>query len=160
MGSHTWFYNKNNRTLEEAKDLYVKNLEKDTEFIKNILKDDNYGGYDWKEYYEEMNIDNYEDFLNDQLKSNRNKINNINDLSEEQIYKSQTETSIYVNGKFYTMVEDFHDLFRTNYNNTKLFSLEETLKFIKENNCSVYDYTEKRLKEFWNKYPNGVIDFG
>jgi hypothetical protein len=56
---------------------------------------------------------------------------------------------------------EFHDLFRAGYDEDKvLTSLEETLSYIKENNCKTFEYTEKGLKEFFNKYPDGVIEFG
>jgi len=36
------------------------------------------------------------------------------------------------------------------------------MKFIKDekNNCEVFEYTERYLKEFWNDHPDGRIDFG
>lgn len=56
---------------------------------------------------------------------------------------------------------EYHDLFRIGgYPETLLHSYDETIKFIKENDCKTYDYTNEKIKEFWNKYPNGVIDFG
>jgi len=56
---------------------------------------------------------------------------------------------------------EFHDLFRIgSYPETVLTSLDETLKFIENNNCQTYHDTEEQLKKFFNKYPNGVIEFG
>lgn len=57
-----------------------------------------------------------------------------------------------------------HDLFRYRVYDSEIVlkSLEETLEFIadKDNNCEVFDYTIKKLEEFWEKYPNGRIEFG
>ena len=56
---------------------------------------------------------------------------------------------------------EFHDLFRAAYDeDTVLKSFEETMEYIKDNNCQTFEYTEEKLKEFFNKYPKGVIEFG
>ncbi len=56
---------------------------------------------------------------------------------------------------------EFHDLFRTGYDEDKILrSFEETMIYIKEKNCQTFENTEQELKEFFNKYPDGVIEFG
>jgi hypothetical protein len=78
---------------------------------------------------------------------------------------------------------EYHDLFRTNkmdedgtYTNDVIYSKKECLKWLEDNKESisfkyVYNETEeeeaqhrieslKSLNEFWEKYPNGFIDFG
>ncbi len=66
-------------------------------------------------------------------------------------------------GKSYIQVTT-HDLFRVpHYPDDKLGSYRETLSFIESNSKRVYfpdDLLEERLKEFWNKYPDGLITFG
>ena len=55
---------------------------------------------------------------------------------------------------------EFHDVFREiGYPENILNSLEETLKYIKDNNCIKFEFTDDRLKQFWSKYPNGKIEF-
>ncbi len=74
-------------------------------------------------------------------------------------YKDYT----YVPGKGFYIEADYHDLFRHySFNDTKLFSMEETVAFITDhkNACTFEDYTERKLIEFWNKHPDGMIDFG
>ena len=72
--------------------------------------------------------------------------------------------SEYIEGKgLYIDDTGFHDVFRKyGYPDDKLFSLDETLSYINnpENNCEIYENTIERLKEFWNKYPDGMIMFG
>lgn len=65
----------------------------------------------------------------------------------------------------YTNVDTPHNLFRIRigyYPNAKLLSLEQTIEFIEYNkeNISFVENWEERLKEFWSKNPDGVIEFG
>jgi len=69
-----------------------------------------------------------------------------------------------------------HDTFRVDdYPEIKLFSLQETLDFLEKNDdkirytSSIFDKTDRevlkqraieRLKDFWEKNPDGMIDFG
>lgn len=62
-----------------------------------------------------------------------------------------------------------HDTFRvSNYPDTVLHSYEEYLEFVRnpENgaylnpNGSTWDAADARMKEFWEKYPDGVVRFG
>ena len=48
------------------------------------------------------------------------------------------------------------------YPDDKLFSLKETLDYINNplNKCITNDKTFEWLDEFWNKYPDGMIEFG
>ena len=69
------------------------------------------------------------------------------------------------NNKIYIGVDDFHDVFRKyGYPDDKLFSYDETIKYIEneKNECYVRDkeHTYKQLKDFWDKYPDGMINFG
>lgn len=77
------------------------------------------------------------------------------------------------NGIKYDFVDDFHDVFRVGYGSSEdveLFSLEETLEFIRNNDCSfnevdidvnsIPEEVVSRLAAYWNEYPNGMIDFG
>lgn len=58
-------------------------------------------------------------------------------------------------------IEEFHDVFRVkNYPEDILTSLNQTLNFINNNECEIFEDTHDKLKEFWDKYPNGLIYFG
>ncbi len=55
--------------------------------------------------------------------------------------------------------EEYHDLFRIgNYPETRLYSLEETEDFIEDQQITEVDWV--CLKEFWERYPDGLIKFG
>lgn len=63
----------------------------------------------------------------------------------------------------YTDIDTPWDLFRIGgYPDDKLLSLEQTMKFIERNKKRMYfsENWEERLREFWCKNPDGVIEFG
>jgi hypothetical protein len=62
---------------------------------------------------------------------------------------------------------EFHDCFRSikkdeygNWADDKIYSREECLKWLEDNKEVVYNLNLTRVHQFWDKYPNGVIDFG
>jgi hypothetical protein len=58
---------------------------------------------------------------------------------------------------------EFHDVFRTSdYDGAELYSLKETIDYISDekNGCLIMENTVELLNEFWDKYPEGVIEFG
>lgn len=62
---------------------------------------------------------------------------------------------------------EYHDCFRTSkrepdgsYTTDVLYSKEECLSWLEENSDKVMDLDLMLVHQFWNKYPNGVIDFG
>ena len=70
-------------------------------------------------------------------------------------------------------ITKYNDCFRmrlkavTNYDDIELKSLEETINFIQSNQSNFEpeaswfpDGYMDKIKEFWEKYPNGQIDFG
>ena len=83
----------------------------------------------------------------------------------KQLYSTWSD-ELYIEGRgFFVDDTGYHDEFRKyGYPNDLLFSLEETLAYIDDpkNKCFVSDreWTEKRLKEFWEKHPDGMIQFG
>ena len=81
--------------------------------------------------------------------------------------ETPTDTCEYSEETFgddrYTDIDTPHNIFRVyEYREDKFLSLEQTLAFI-ENNKEIVSLAanwEARLKEFWIKNPNGVIEFG
>ena len=78
-----------------------------------------------------------------------------------------TDTCDYSDEMFgedrYTDIDTPHDLFRIGgYPDDKLLSLQQTMEFIERNKerISFSENWEERLKEFWSKNPDGVIEFG
>lgn len=70
----------------------------------------------------------------------------------------------YYNGKFYEHTKDSpYDLFRVgNYPEIVLTSYVDAIEYIKslDDKVIVYDFTYEKLQEFFNTYPEGIIDFG
>jgi hypothetical protein len=67
-----------------------------------------------------------------------------------------------MNRKIYNKV-NYHAVFRCyNYPEDILYSLKETLTFINNpiNEVKVFENTFIKLKEFWERYPTGIIKFG
>ncbi len=70
-------------------------------------------------------------------------------------------------------VDEYHNLFRTNkrnkdgsYTDDVIFSRKECFEWIKNpenkvvfNDDEHCEYVTSKLNEFWDKYPDGVIDF-
>lgn len=66
---------------------------------------------------------------------------------------------------------EYHDLFRTTkltndgyYTDDVIYSREDCFKWINNPNNKVYftdvELAVRKLNEFWDEYPNGVIEFG
>ena len=59
------------------------------------------------------------------------------------------------------LTTEFHDVFReSGFPEIILGSYDETIDYIRDDKCVVFDYTDEYLKRFWNKYPDGKIEFG
>ena len=125
-----------------------------------------YYGINWVGEFN-PDIDSYRLRQLNYIKALNRKIRMVeNNLCKEAIWNHQDDTELteYVKEKG-LFIEDteFHDVFRKyDYPDDKLFSFEETMLYINnpENECVTYDWTEKRLREFWCKYPEGMIEFG
>lgn len=167
MGCHTWFYRKIERTQEEAKVSCLRHLRKSRNLAWKIYrKPTSYYGINWAGGFN-RDLDSYRINQLNYIKVLNRKIRMVeNDLCKDAIWNHQDDEELaeYVKGKG-LFIEDtgFHDEFRKHlYPEDKLFSLEETLDYIAnpENQCTTYDWTETRLREFWSKYHDGMIEFG
>ena len=84
--------------------------------------------------------------------------------SEELLQLNHREDEIYRLNE-----AEYHDLFRTSkrdpdgcYTTDFITSQKDCKKWLEDNKdlISIEDWGYKLLDKFWNKYPNGVIDFG
>lgn len=105
--------------------------------------------YKTKEFIEEEEEEIYEIITSDNYNSSH-----VHYLIREEYIDEQKQT-------------EFHDCFRTSkrekngeYCLDKIFSKEECDKWLKENSEYVYDLNQESLDKFWQKYPNGYIEFG
>ena len=163
MGCHTWYSKRVERSEEEARNFAIENILEQIESAKD-------GQRNPEENHPDIDYVHWQKWAERVLRMLRN------GLLTGAMWRLQPERpSAYVNGKYWVVIDEFHDGFRTDYNDTWLFSLEETLKYIEDNDEHIYyndvwnDKTakqilkEKKLKrvfEFWEKYPNGSIHFG
>lgn len=85
-------------------------------------------------------------------------------IKENETAKDTCEYSDEIFGDDrYTDADTPHNLFRVHrYRDDKLLSLEQTMEFIEKNKEGMYfsENWEDKLKEFWTKNPDGVIEFG
>ena len=191
MGCHTWFYRKIERTQEQAKQNCLKGLLKSEKLNLSILNDRNYNGIDWSEWTDDMLL-NQDATLKRQIRMVEN------NFCQRAIWNYQDDENLteYIDGKgLYIGYTGFHDVFRRGgYPEDRLFSYEETIKYLEDNDSIIrYGYFQRShpgipcinglcngekpiwfevdreirklevlelLKEFWNKYPDGMIEFG
>lgn len=152
MGCHTWFYKKVDRTIEEAREKVIKQFNDDIEFWENALIQDDY----------EVPYGFTREDVRNLIKVRHRQIRIIEKgLCDKAVYKRQPELSRFYLGNLYIEAEGYHDLFRIGgYPEDVLTSYEQCVKFIEGAGCSTYELTYKRLKEFWNEHPDGIIEFG
>ena len=167
MGCHTWFYKKvKGPDTDKMYQTVVKRVQKEIEFLKRLIDDresidaDLLEAYpEWTPEFANQNIPIWQGILDQAL----DRTLQFEKLCEYyEIWSPGLKH--YVEGKgWFDEVDGFHDEFRKyGYPDDRLYSLEETLAYIEnpENNCTVYETTKRRLKEFWEKYPEGMIEFG
>ena len=167
MGCHTWFYKKIEGPTEEQirKDLVVYFQEtiqfydsalNQKESLDDLTKEVLEGVSD-----EELEVERDEFlFLYRRFASGEMGIDEVNENWASSRFSRHIE--YYRKGGWYETDDSLpHDLFRIgNYPETLLFSLEETLDFIQTNKCTVYEYTDEKLRDFWAEFPDGMIRFG
>jgi hypothetical protein len=167
MGCHTWFYKKIEGPTEEQmrKDLVVY-FQETIQFYDSALNQ--------KESLDDLTKEVLEGVSDEELEAERDEflflyrrfasgemgIDEVNENWASSRFSRHIEYS-RKGGWYETDASLPHDLFRIgNYPETLLFSLEETLDFIKTNKCTVYEYTDEKLGDFWAEFPDGMISFG
>jgi len=162
MGCHTWLHKKVDLPLEEAKQKLIQVYQEAiTEFTN--MSEYNFKTFDMSENYrcKEDLIELFQRFIKCIQKPT---------IKPETVYRRLSlmgDKVAYYNGEsfFEYCEEDFSgNPFRIgDYPDDCLYSLEETLNFIKryeeQNSCTV-EVSMECLKDFWNKYPDGMINFG
>lgn len=150
MGCHTWCYKRAGyKSIEDMKKIIIDNKESLLKYCKEKITSRTY----------EDDIDK-RDTINviNQLERQITSINKLsNYMKVLSLYSKELNVSIIYKSKLYINT-DYHDLFRCNYNSRKLISYSDTIKFLSENVCLNINYD--KIKEFWDNYPDGIIDFG
>ena len=165
MGCHTWAYKRiESPSFEKMKDFVLKIYKDSSDNLQKWIdnpQDEEY--LDMFKHYKEWTID----YIKYWQETDKRRIRLIeNGFCKQAIvnkYCSYSDGLIECyNGNFYKEI-GFHDMFRKyGYPDDKLFSLKETLDYINNplNKCIINDKTFEWLDEFWNKYPDGMIEFG
>lgn len=168
MGCHTWFYRKLDiqPTYNDAKNFFIKRSKESINFYTRCIENPGKFENDFIESYRNTDIytiekmKHYINVIKRQLRLVENGYCKEAVLSKYDIYE-------YLKGHgFYTDDGCPHDIFRKyGYPDDKLFSFEDTLKYINdpENDCHFIfskEETIKRLKDFWDKNPDAFIEFG
>jgi hypothetical protein len=165
MGCHTWCHEKVERSIEEARRIYiekqVKQIERWEEIVNNP-QDECRVAYEWSQEIVDFSLAVYKR----QLQMVEKGLCNI------AVFNHQPDKGAkYISGKgFYRWASDFRgNPFRIGgYPENQLFSYQETLDFIKkyeEKYNTIVELHEGEngltfLKEFWDAHPDGMIEFG
>jgi hypothetical protein len=182
MGCHTWFYKKAKDPSDDVMRSVIKDrCEKEIDFLNRLIHHRNEIDQDLLESYPEWTPEwateskefwtRLAGFLDggELTESDKERLNIHLDIDVDsslihELYAFWSSSlTVYVKDKGFYDEAEFHDAFRRGgYPDDRLFSLEETLNYIKdpENKCSVDDYTEDTLKRFWERHPDGMIQFG
>ena len=173
MGCHTWFYKKADPQpeYEEIRLKYLKMLDSNIEFYTKHIN----GTLDENTRYL------FEDSTIEDSIKHLEITKRIRRIVEKRLCKVATvRHATYCsiiphhlcerNGQLY-LDAGLHDVFRIgDYPEDELLSFEETLQFLERNNDKIFwgsspdhigrEEVIKRLKEFWDKNPDGLIEFG
>lgn len=188
MGCHTWFYKKIEVDYDVVKSNVIKQLERELDLLDRMINRRDEIGPEALHYV--MLLDAIPEwtteFGNERKAIKERQLSIIKkDLCKEAMYSKYIHgnpgsgiITRYIKGKgIFISTDDLpHGLFRRgNYPDDTLFSLEETLKYLDDND-SVISYpfwnneSENRqtrkekcveeLTKFWKEYPDGMICFG
>lgn len=155
MGIHTWFFTKVERTQEEVIALWIDEQIKYINLCENLCNNANHRlriFYNWSQEFCEHHLE----VLKRQLRRVQN------GGCKKAIWNKQPgNLTKQIVGKGLFVETDYHDIFRIHsYSNKQLFSYEETIDFIIDNQCFLDENTFENLIKFWIEYPNGMIEFG
>jgi hydroxymethylpyrimidine pyrophosphatase-like HAD family hydrolase len=180
MGCHTWFFKPYNISKDKVRNNVINTYKRSIKFYDNMINHRDKIDLELLETYPEWTIDygiKQKAIVERQLKIVKK------GLCEIAIYNKYHTSNYNVTSYnckkqiFYISSNDLpHDVFRIgDYPDDILFSLEETLKYLEDNDDNIYytstcfDKTDrnilkqeaiKQLVKFWKKYPEGMINFG
>lgn len=153
MGCHTWFHKKSDLSIDSAKKMLIKSHEINIKEL-NLVSEETCLEYGWEK---SKLIELYQRRIK-RIKNPK--------IKTETIYNALSDfyNFVYTDVGLFEEINEYHNLFRIHgYPEDCLYSLEETLQFIK-NYEKTYGFKveidESSLREYWEKYPNGMINFG
>lgn len=184
MGCHTWFYKRleNQPTREEKIRSCVEHDERFRTQINDALKN---GGFvyrtekTWYPFESEekarehvdlldwriANASHYEDFKADYDAIDWNSGEAL--TREQELYAAVEDYTplefgdvVCHKGVYYENVPEYGDVFRYYEYGKVLESKEAMYELLENEGCWKDDRTYKRVGEFWEKYPDGIIELG
>jgi len=167
MGCHTWFYKKSNdlTTVVEIKEYISIKCRENIKLLQGNYSD--YSDADIKIMREDDAKQTAEDNINrlNDIKYFSNILKNLKYLNKRR--KIDKIFNLVADNK-YTMIDNFiyedagyHDLFRYgDYEAENLKSSQETFDFIKSKHIYIDAVNYNKVLDFWNLFPNGIIEFG
>ncbi len=177
MGCHTWFYKKLNPqpTFEEVKQSVIESLNDEIDFCHQLVDSRDTIDKDLLEAYPEWTPEygyehekEYQEHLQNVLSAIELDDFMINAYSIHNLFHHLEYAED--KGWFAASGNLPHDIFRIgNYPEDRLFSLEDTARFIFKNRHKIYGYYynefqekdwREQIRDFWAQNPDGMIEFG
>lgn len=164
MGCHTTFYKPANLTYEQAKESAIAELNKRLLLIEKYMST----GFKLRngevKKTEEIELKTCI-YLSKFYKRWIKRIESNKPIWKAAVWKFQIENLFPNNNNFYLRLEDFNDCFRVGWDlgDRQLTSLKETLEFCTEYKDRINFCRNTWLEEveqFWQLYPEGIIDLG
>ena len=184
MGCHTWFYKliDEQPTKEEKVRSFVERSSIFRDKCCEALKNGGFShrnGKDWYPFEDEEearwhlqlldwfieNASRYEEFKDDYDSIDWNSGETM--TKEQELYaavedysRDELEMVIKHNGKYYENLPEYGDAFRYHEYGKVLVSKEATYELLENKACWKDGRTYERVDEFWEKYPDGIIELG
>ena len=183
MGCHTWFYKliDEQPTKEEKVRSFVERFSKFRDKCREALKNGGFSyrdGLDWYPYEDRKevvkylerldwmieNASRYEDFKKDYDSIDWHSC--VPMTKEQELYAAvdyySQDDSIVIkhDGKYYMNVPAYGDAFRFHEYGKVLESKDATYKLLENETCWKDGRTYDLVDEFWEKYPDGIIELG
>lgn len=180
MGCHTWFYKKIDVNEEQVKTDVTNFIKGEIDFYDKIISRRNEIDKDLLDAYPEWTVDHGKKYKPIMERKLRMIEKGLCKVAMYNRYKSSDYHNIHYFDKdkctMYVSTDNLpHDIFRVSgYPYDKLYSLEDTLIFLEthknvyynqciyenRNNEELKEIAIKKLKEFWENNPDGMIRFG
>lgn len=181
MGCHTWFYKLAHQPTEEEKIAVF--IEKEKLFrgkVEEALSNGGFtyrGGKEWYPFGDEAEAREHLELLDwfienapryMEFKKDYDSIDWDSETpmtKEQELYAAVDDyddgfMTIKHDGKYYVNVPEYVDVFRYHEYGKVLCSKEETYALLEDEKCVKYDRTYECVDEFWEKYPDGIIELG
>ena len=163
MGCHTWFNAKKEVDYDLMKSFVLNEFRSTNDLLQSYINDTNS-----EEYLDMVSIYTYltVEYMSWVISVNERKIRIIENgycqnavVHKYCIFNNYT----YVEGKGIYIDAGYHNAFRNGngHIDKQLFSYDETIDFLKDesNNCLILENTFVQVREFWDKHPEGMIEF-